>query len=45
MAKWAVCVAKYRYDDAQRSATRFVISYFSSVKQLMTKGEGKKIKK
>lgn len=39
MAKWAICVAKYRYDDAQGSATRFVISYFSNVKQLMTKRE------
>lgn len=39
MAKWAICVAKSRYDDAQRSATTFVISYFRNVKQLMTKGE------
>lgn len=39
VAKWAICAAKYRHDDAQRSATRFVISYFSSVKQPMTKGE------
>lgn len=40
MAKWAICVAKYRSDDAQRSATTFVISYFSSVNQLMMKGGG-----
>lgn len=37
MAKWAICVAKYRRDDAQGSATRLVISYFNDVKQLMTK--------
>lgn len=37
MVKWAICVAKYRYDDSQGSATRSVISYFSNVKQLMTK--------
>lgn len=39
MAKWAICVAKYRYDDAHGSATRSVISYFSNVKQRMTKRE------